>query len=185
MSSLKKLPEIHARRQVAKSRLFSIEEVDLTFSNGEKRVYERMQGTARGSVMVVPFIDEATVVLVREYCAGSHCYELGFPKGLIDPGETPEQAANRELKEEIGFGAESLSPIIEVALAPAFFSGHMSIFKAQFLYEETLPGDEPEPLEVIKWPIADYKQLLASPEFNEARSIAALMLIVDSIREQE
>jgi len=185
MTDRKILPEITERRQVAKSRLFSIEEVDLTFSNGEKRVFERMQGTGRGSVMVVPFINDDTILLVREYCAGSHCYELGFPKGLIDPGENAEQAANRELKEEIGYGAESLTPIIDVALAPAFFSGHMTIFTAKYLFEERLEGDEPEPLEVVEWPIADYKSLLVSSEFNEARSVAALMLVIDQIKEQK
>jgi ADP-ribose diphosphatase len=179
MTGKKQLPNITQRKQVAKSKLFAIEEIDLTFSNGVKRVYERMQGSGRGSVMIVPMLDEETVLLVSEYCAGTHSYELGFPKGLIDPGESSEIAANRELKEEIGYGAEVLTLLRKVAMAPAFFSGSMDIFLGSALFEKRLEGDEPEPLDVVPWKLSDYQALLAHPNFNEARSIAALMLTLD------
>lgn len=183
MTNKKALPIISHRKQVAKSQLFAIEQIDLTFSNGVKRVYERMEGTGRGAVMIVPMPDSKTILLVKEYCAGTHNYEIGFPKGLIDPGEKAIEAANRELKEEIGFGANYLESLHTVAMAPAFFSGSMEIFLAKALYPEKMEGDEPEPLDVIEWPLSEYKQLLAHPDFNEARSIAALMLIVDKLRD--
>lgn len=171
------LPIIHRTQVVAKSRLFQIEQLDLEFSNGEQRQYERMKGSGRGAVMMVPFQDPEHILLVREYAAGTHSYQLGFPKGLIDAGETPEQAANRELKEEIGHGARTLSPLTTLSMAPAFFNANMHILVAENLYPESLPGDEPEPLEVVVWPIANINGLLEHPDFNEARSIAALLLV--------
>jgi len=185
MTVKNQLPQIKQRKQVAKSQLFSIEQLDLTFSNGVERVYERMEGKGRGAVMIVPMIDNETLLLVKEYCAGTHSYELGFPKGLIDPGETAIIAANRELKEEIGFGAKELRPLHKVAMAPAFFSGTMDIFIGCGLFKERLIGDEPEPLEVVSWPLSDYLNLLARPDFNEARSIAALMLTLDVLRKNK
>ena len=185
MTSDNSLPQITDRRTVAKSRLFAIEQIDLTFSNGEKREYERMQGTGRGAVMIVPMIDNDTILLVREYCAGTHSYELGFPKGLIDPGESGEQAANRELQEEVGYRAETLSHLHKVAMAPAFFNATMEIFVASNLSPSQLEGDEPEPLQVVKWNISDYANLLAQSDFNEARSIAALMLVVDAVKSEK
>jgi ADP-ribose diphosphatase len=173
------LPKITSTSQVAQSRLFAIEQLDLTFSNGEQRTYERMKGSGRGAVMIVPFIDDDTILLVREYCAGTHSYELGFPKGLIDEGETAKFAANRELKEEVSFGSEDIDLVSEVMMAPAFFNAKMHIFTARNLYEKSLVGDEPEPLELVPWPVKDYRNLLQQPDFNEARSIAALMLVVD------
>ena len=179
MTTKNVLPEITARKQVAKSRLFAIEQIDLTFSNGEQREYERMSGTGRGAVMIVPMLDKDTMLLVREYCGGTHSYELGFPKGLIDAGESAAQAANRELKEEVGFGAKALTLVHRVATAPAFFDAKMTIFLAENLYAEKLLGDEPEPLEIVPWPLANYQQLLQQPDFNEARSLAALLLVKD------
>ncbi len=179
MKAKNSLPVIRSRKQVAKSRLFAIEQVDLTFSNGEKREYERMLGSGRGAVMIIPMIDADTLLLVREYCAGTHSYELGFPKGLIDPNESAEDAANRELKEEVGYGAKQLVLIHQLKIAPAFFNANMSIFLAQDLYPEKLEGDEPEPLEIVTWSLKEYQKLLAQQDFNEARSIAALMLLRD------
>lgn len=179
----KKLPTINERKLVAKSKLFAIEQLDLTFSNGVTREYERMQGAGRGAVMIVPMLDENTILLVKEYCAGTHTYELGFPKGLIDPGETPVIAADRELKEEVGYGSKKLIPLRQVAMAPGFFAATMDIFIAQSLYEERLEGDEPEMLDVVPWKLSEYKTLLAQPDFNEARSIAALMLVKDYLSE--
>ena len=181
MTKKTQLPKITARKQVAKSRLFAIEQIDLTFSNGENREYERIPGKGSGAVMIVPMLDAETMLLVREYCAGTHSYELGFPKGLIDPGEEPAIAANRELKEEIGYGAEHLTFIHRVATAPAFFDAQMTVFLGENLYPEKLVGDEPEELEVVPWRLADYRQLLQANDFNEARSITALLLVKDHL----
>ncbi len=181
MTGKNQLPTINGQKQVAKSRLFAIEQLELTFSNGEQRQYERMLGSSNGAVMIVPMLDDETILLVREYCAGTHSYELGFPKGLIDSGELPEQAANRELQEEISYGSEHFQHLAQVMMAPAFFNAKMEIFFAKNLYSAQLVGDEPEPLEVVTWPISAYKELLLQPDFKEARSIAALMLLVDHL----
>jgi ADP-ribose diphosphatase len=177
------LPQILKRSLVASSRFFKIEALQLKFSNGQLREFERMQGYHQGAVLIVPFYDPETLLLIREYAAGTHSYELGFPKGLIDSGETPEQAANRELKEEIGFGAKRLQKLKKVTMAPSYFSSEMILFMAFDLYPEKLEGDEPEPLEVIKWPLNKVDELLAGDDFQEARGIAALLLTLKALNE--
>ena len=126
--------------------------------------------------MTVAITEQNELLLVREYCAGTNDYQLGFPKGLIDPGESPEHAANRELMEEAGMGARQWQFLHQVHMAPAFFDAKMQIFIATDLYQQALPGDEPEPLEVVKWPMEKWQELLLQDDFNEARCIAALML---------
>jgi len=171
-----KKPEILATKAVAQSKLFTIEALDLRFSNGEERTYERMKPSGRHAVLVVPVTEQGDLLLVREYAAGTERYELGFPKGLIDPGETPLDAAQRELKEEIGFGAHKLVALKEVVLAPSYFSSRMTLFVAQELYPESLQGDEPEPLQLVRWPLQQADELLTHLDFSEARSISALVL---------
>ena len=173
----KKLPEIQARRTVAQSRFFKVEQVDLEFSNGVKREFERMAGSGRGAVMIIALTDDDHFLLIREYSAGTHSYQIGFPKGLIDPGENPKEAANRELQEEAGFKAENYTPLKQLAMAPTFFDAHMHLLIAEGLTESHLEGDEPEPLDVIKWPFDDIASLLARDDFCEARSVAALLLL--------
>lgn len=169
-------PRILAQEIVAQSRLFKIEQVQLQFSNGEERLFERMRGSGRGAVMVVACPDPQHFYLIREYCAGTDDYQLGFPKGLIDPGETALQAADRELKEEAGFGATWLQELRSVALAPGYFNATMQIVLAGGLCAERLEGDEPEPLELVLWRWDQLDELLAQADFTEARSVAALFL---------
>src|SRR3546814_4871102 len=67
-------------------------------------------------------LDDDTVLLVREYAAGVHRYELGLVKGRIDAGETPEHAANRSLMEEAGYDANSVRVLRSLTLAPTYMS---------------------------------------------------------------
>ncbi len=169
-------PVITRKLQIAKTRLFQVEELDLEFSNGEKRTYERLVAGRNGAVMIVPILNDDTLLLIREYSAGTENYQLAFPKGLMEIGETPEQAANRELKEEVGFGARRFSIMKQMTLAPGYLTHKMNLVMAEDLFLESLEGDEPEPLEVVRWPITDIDSIVEQPDFTEARSIAALFL---------
>jgi ADP-ribose diphosphatase len=171
------LPTIHEvrRRQGDPHRV--VEELDLEFSNGERRLYHRAPATGPGAVIVVPMLDDDTALLIREYAAGTHRYELGLVKGRIDDGETPEEAANRELKEEAGYGARSLTVLRRISLAPTYMGHETVLVLARDLYEERLPGDEPEILDVLPWRLDALHELILVDEFSEGRSIAALFLV--------
>jgi ADP-ribose diphosphatase len=179
---MKKLPIIHARRLLDEGSRFAVEELDLEFSNGERRTFERMPGSGRGAVIIVPMLDEHTVLLVREYAAGIHAYELSLPKGRLEPGEEPLQAANRELKEEVGYGAHRLRLVSRLSLAPTYMSHQTQVVLAQDLYPERLEGDEPEQLEVVPWKFDDLGELIQRPDVSEGRSIAALFLVRELLR---
>lgn len=170
-------PQIVKVRQIAKTRVFTVEQLDLQFSNGEQRNYERLQPSCGfGSVMVVPILDNDTMLLVKEYSAGVEERTLGFPKGGIDKGEDPMTAANRELMEEIGYKANNLQLLSTMALSPSYMSHNMQIYIGTDLTAKTLVGDEPEPLELVEWKFSAMDELLERSDFMEARSIAALFL---------
>lgn len=178
-------PTILNTTTIAKSRLFRIESIDIEFSNGEKRNFERLaRGRPGGAVLIVPMLDEQTVLLVREYSAGVHRYEVGLPKGKTDAGESFLEAANRELKEEVGYGARKLHHLSSFSIAPSYLEHMTEIIIAQDLYAEKLPGDEPEELEVIPWKLSQINQLLATGECTEARSIAALFMTLEYLKTQ-
>lgn len=184
MTKSAKLPEVLDSEIVAQSRLFKVEQLHLRFSNGAERIYERMAGKGRGSVMIVPLLNDDTLLLGREYAAGLHAYELGFPKGLIDPGEDAIEAANRELQEEIGYGARDWTVLRDVSMAPGYFGSQMTLLIARDLYPSRLEGDEPEPIEVVPWPLARLNELRYQKDFSEARSLTALLLARDWLEEQ-
>ena len=181
---MRKKPEITNTETIAQTRLFRVERVGLRFSNGTEVNYERLRGSDRGAVLVVPILDAETVLLIREYAAGIDRYELAFPKGRIESDETPEIAALREIKEEIGYGAKTIEYLKTVTLAPGYFGHRTHVIVARDLYPERLVGDEPEPIEVVPWSVRNLSELLDRDDFTEARSIMALYMVRDLLHKK-
>ncbi|MFA6036855.1 MAG: ADP compounds hydrolase NudE [Legionellales bacterium] len=173
-----KKPEILKLTKLAQTKVFGVEGMKLRFSNGQERDFERLQ-LHHGAVLVIPQPEPGMVWLAREYAAGVDRYELGFPKGLIDEGEEMLAAANRELQEELGYGARKLTHLKTVTLAPGYM-GHLThIILASDLYPSKLPGDEPEPIEIVPWHLDQTEALLARDDFTDSRSIAAILMITN------
>jgi ADP-ribose diphosphatase len=173
---MRKPPIIHAIRDSESSHFLRAEQLDLEFSNGERRTYERLKSSGVGAVIIVPMQDEETVLLVREYGAGVGRYELGLPKGRLDHGETAEQGAERELKEEVGYGARQLTVLHHLSLSPSYMTHMAHVVLAQDLYPERLVGDEPEELDVVPWKLSELHTLIGRADVTEGRSIAALFM---------
>ena len=182
MKELQK-PEILSVSVAAKSRIFEIQAVELKFSNGEYRTYERFKPSSRAAVLILP-IDGEDLLMVREYAVGTERYELGFPKGLMEPGETPQQSANREMQEEIGLGASEFTYLRTVNSSPSFMNNPMHILIARHFYPSSLLGDEPEPLQLVRYPLAKLNELLADPDFTEARNLTALYCLRDYLKRE-
>jgi len=175
----KALPIVHARRERAAGEMLRVEQIDLEFANGERRTYHRMKPRGLGAVIIVPMLDADTVLLAREYAAGLHHYEIGLPKGRLEHGESILEAAQREMKEEIGYGARDLRELTRLSLAPGYMTHVTHVVLARDLYPEKLAGDEPEELEVVPWPLADLRTLTAREDCTEGRTIAALYIARD------
>ncbi|MEC9133364.1 MAG: NUDIX domain-containing protein, partial [Pseudomonadota bacterium] len=97
-------------------------------------------------------------------------------KGVVDAGESLDAAASRELAEEAGFAANHTQVVKRLTLAPGHMGFAINVVFAKDLYPKRLQGDEPEPPELVTWPIQRLDELLTSDEFCEARAIAALAL---------
>ncbi|AXI82624.1 ADP compounds hydrolase NudE [Xylella taiwanensis] len=180
----RRLPMIHRIEEIGDSQ-FRRQQLDLEFSNGQRRLYQRHISRGYGAVVVVPLLDPQTVLLVREYAAGVHRYELGLVKGRIDAGETAEQAADRELKEEAGYGARDLRVLRAITLVPGYMNHQSWLVMACDLYTERLVGDEPEALEVIPWKLSKLNELMLREDFSEGRSLAALFIVREWLEQQK
>jgi 8-oxo-dGTP pyrophosphatase MutT (NUDIX family) len=79
-------------------------------------------------VNVVPITAEGEVVLVRQYRHGARALTLETPGGMVDPGETPAEAAVRELLEETGYAPGELVSLGGVNPNPAIFRNRLHGF---------------------------------------------------------
>ncbi len=175
---MKSLPQILSHRVVARSRIFTVEALDLRFGNGVEVQYERLHSGLSGAVLIVPVTDDDQLVLIHEYAAGVGRYELGFPKGKVDAGEDWREASIRECMEEAGYRPGHVALLDTVSLSAGYMNHVTHLVVAESLVPATLPGDEPEALEVVHWPLSDWKALLDEPAFSEGRAYAALLRLL-------
>lgn len=176
-------PTIQGKQRLKVSKFFTVEQLDLEFSNGEKRTYERLYG-GNGAILAVPF-DGSNFYLTSEYACGFERYELGFVKGKIDKNEDPITACNRELQEEIGVYAKKITALREeMTVAPGMLSLNMFTFLCTDLEQRYInSGDEPEPIRLIKVNPKEARDLIfdeGSP-LTEARAIACLTLALNKL----
>ena len=169
------MPKILKQKSIFKSKLFDIKQADIEF-NGTTMKYEIISGTGSGAVMVVPFI-ENDIIFIKEYAAAIDDYMITFPKGKIDKGETIEEAANRELQEEVGYKSKDIKLIKKLYLAPGYIDHMTYVMVAKELSVSSLHGDEPEELEVIRVHRDDVINFLDKNEIIDSRVHAALNII--------
>jgi ADP-ribose pyrophosphatase len=121
------------------------------------------------SVVLIP-VDGGELVLVRQSRPGSGSRTLELPSGKLEDGETPLQAAARELAEECGLAADELTEVATFWTAPAYSTELVHVFEATGLAEAgPAQLDEDEDIELERLPLAHVLERL-----DDAASIAAL-----------
>jgi 8-oxo-dGTP pyrophosphatase MutT (NUDIX family) len=126
-------------------------------------------------VNVVPITDDGRVVMVRQYRHGLGELTLEIPGGMIDPGESPAEAAARELLEETGYRAAELVPIGTTSPNPALFGNRVHSFlgrDARRVGEVRNDGSEETAVELFSQP--ELRRIVRAGGVDHALVLAAL-----------
>jgi ADP-ribose pyrophosphatase len=127
----------------------------------------------RGAVAVVAHDDER-VWLVRQPREAVEAELLEIPAGRLDvDGESPLEAAQRELAEEVGLGAQSWEPLFSFYTSAGFTDERVHLFSATGLHEERAESDENERIEIIPWPLGGLDEAIA--ECRDAKTLIGLL----------
>ncbi len=166
---------IVAERTVFRGRNFRVLERDIKLSESKTVTWEVLDKGA-DSVAIVAIDEDTAVWLVEEYFGGTNERSLCLPKGRIDPGENPADAAARELREETGMGGK-LERLLTMSVSPGYLTQRTEVFLATGLYPDPLPGDEMQHLTPVLVQLASALDMCAQGVITEARTIGALMLV--------
>lgn len=129
------------------------------------------------AVVVVPLDREDRVVMVRQYRKPIERVLLELPAGGVDPGESPLEAAQREMQEETGYLPGKLESLGGFYVAPGYCQEYLHLFLATELAPSRKPADEDEDIDVVPVPWTDVPRLLDSGEVCDAKSVAGLLRV--------
>ncbi len=125
-------------------------------------------------VNVIPLTPENEVILVRQYRLGTNQFSLEIPGGMVDPGESPAEAAQRELLEETGYAGDGAEPIGAVHPNPAIITNRCHTYLVRNVRRRTEPRqDSTEDIEVQSVPLSQIPALIREGRITHALVIAA------------
>ena len=142
--------------------------------NGKKTTREVVEHV--DCIVVLPIDSNGNILLVRQYRHAVERELLELPAGSIDPGETPEQAAVRELREETGYKPGKLERLGGFYAAPGYCTEYLHFFRASQFEKSPLTAEDTDEIEVVPISPADVSGLVASGQICDAKTIAGFRI---------
>ena len=148
---------------------------DVTLPNGNVAKREIIKHP--GAVAVIAVTDEGKLVLVEQYRKALERSIIEIPAGKLEPGEEPIVTARRELEEETGYGAQSLTYLQAFATSPGFADEIIHLFVAKDLYkiENKADLDEDEFVELLEVSLKEAGQMVADERIFDAKTAFAVL----------
>ena len=159
-------------------RIINVDVDDVRFPDGSVGQLEMVRHP--GASAVLPFLtdpsgDDPQVLLIRQYRYAAEGYVYEVPAGRLDPGETPEECAVRELKEETGCSAGHIEHLYSFYTTPGFTDEKIHAFMASDLTrgESSLEADEF--VETISLPLSRALDMIREGKIVDAKTALTLM----------
>lgn len=161
-------------RRVQRGAKFELVTESVELPNGRRAELDLLRHP--GAAAVVPFLDEETVLLIRQYRFATGGELLEVPAGKLDPGEAPATCAVRELEEETGYRAGRVEALSSIWTSPGFTDEVIHLFVARDLERHVQRLEADEIIELVPMPFAEALELVRRGELRDAKSALALLL---------
>jgi len=128
-----------------------------------------------GAAAVVPVDAEGQVLLIRQYRHAAGGWLLEIPAGKLDPGESPETCAMREVEEETGYRPGALVSLGWIWTTPGFTDEKIWLYLARELTRSKQDLQDDEVLTVERYPLDQAVEMAAAGEIHDGKSVCALL----------
>ena len=130
-------------------------------------------------IAVIALDADDNVLLVKQYRGAIGKEMLEIPAGGIDDGENAEAAVIREMQEETGFRPHRVERLTGFYSSPGFCSEYLHLYLATGLTPDPLQSEDTAGIEVIRMPVAQIPELLASGRIEDSKSFAGLLYFLE------
>lgn len=157
-------------------KILRLEQLQVRLPNG--RHAQRDIVRHPGAVALLALLDEGQrALLVRQYRKAAEAAFWEIPAGTLEPGESALACAQRELNEETGYEAKTLTPLQRFYTAPGFCDEQITLFRAEGLFQSTKHAPpEDEFMQVQAFTLAQAQALLEQGQICDAKTMLALAL---------
>jgi ADP-ribose pyrophosphatase len=150
-----------------------------TFNTAEKGEVTLEIVHHNGGAGALPLFEDGTVALVRQWRYSINRYSLEIAAGRIEKGQSPEEAARRELEEEVGYRAKNFQKVSEFLVAPGYCKERIYTYLATDLEKSMQHLDDDEEIDVVRMPLAEAIAKVQSGEIDDAKSIITLLTVAN------
>lgn len=164
----------NSTRRVYQNPWMSLREDIAQMPNGKTTLYGVVE--CAEAVGVLPFVDDRHVVMVRQYryvFAENQRWEM--PTGGVKPGESLQEAARRELREEIGYDAPTLHHLTTFYSSKSIMRETAHLYLGQNLVQAAAVPDDTEFLEVAVMPFDRVLHLALTGEIRDSMTVIAVL----------
>jgi ADP-ribose pyrophosphatase len=130
-------------------------------------------------VAIIAVDDKDNILLVEQFRKPVEKELLEIPAGGIDPGETPEDAVRREMREETGFLPHKVERLGGFYSSPGFCTEYLYLYLATDLVPSPLQAEDSEGIRLVRVPLLKIPDLIASGAICDAKSIAGLLTFLE------
>lgn len=146
---------------------------DVELENGIKSSREYILHP--GAAVIVAELPNHKLLMVKQWRHAVGQYFLEFPAGKVDPSESAEQTAYRELQEETGYTTEKLKHIGTIHPCIGYSNEKMEIYYTHELSYKGIKPDHDEFLEILEVSIEDLKQWISQGKITDAKTLGAFV----------
>ncbi|MGH8793219.1 MAG: NUDIX hydrolase [Stackebrandtia sp.] len=164
--------EIRSERSLYKDKWVDLRAADVELPDG-RHLDHRLIRSQSGAGAVV--VNDGSVLLIWRHRFITDTWGWEIPIGGINPGESPAQAAAREVEEETGWRPGPLRPLIYAQPTPGLMTSQHHIFRADSAAHIGPPADAIESERIAWIPLADIRQLIDKHDITAATTLAALL----------
>lgn len=164
---------------------------NITFEDKNGKGFDRYRITSNDVVHIIPYDPKTQLIyLIQEFRVGAMKNVFQFPAGKIDAGETPEEAATRELKEEIGVEGK-LTPLTKGFSSCGLMSEKSYLFFCEVTRELTdeekkeFPLDENEAMTTVKVTPQVLKELYQNGGIECLKSQLLIFLFREKLHQEQ
>lgn len=165
---------------IYEGKIFKMEKVKVSLPNG--KISERDIVRHNGAVAIIAMKDDGKVLFVEQFRKTIDEVLFELPAGKLEPNENPEECALRELEEETGYKAKTVTFLGKIVMTPGFSDEIIHFYYATGLSEGVKNRDEDEFINIHEFDLKEINEMINDGKIYDSKTVCGIKIFENIIR---